>query len=397
MIKPEIVEYWNGNPSDGIMVDWAKVRKNYKKISPRKYWHIVDYPFENYAYNLTVSERTGYKTTQILLIGLIAYAMYGVQTEYFRETEEFIIPKALDTLFNPIIENHYLEKIFGDQWNAIQYRAGFFKLIHRDPDTGKADRISSDYFMHTIANDQVDTYKSSYSTIRSDLIFFDEFVGTKSRAGQYRYFRQNLVTVLRMRQHGVIFMMANNLNFNNDFYADFKIRRRILTLDAAGDQAEIDVDGTLFYFRILPPNLTEAKQLFNRKYFGYAGSSASSITGGKWEINDYPHIRSEWTDAEPLSRNFYISHLGDLLRLTLCAPDGIGLIVLVTPATRIYDDSRIFTCGEIRDQRYIFKCGSEAAGYGILWKLYRRNRWYYARNEDGELVQAFLTAAASIR
>ena len=71
-----------------------------------------------------------------------------------------------------------------------------------------------------------------------------------------------------------------------------------------------------------------------------------------------------------------------------------GLIVLVTPASRLYDDSRIFTVGEIYDKRYIYKCGSQRSAYSALWTLYKRNRWFYATNEAGELVQAFIDAAA---
>lgn len=394
MIEPCEVSYYNNQPRDGIKVDWQKVRQTFKKIVSRKYHNLIDYDFEKYAYNIWTSERTGNKSTQILLIGLIVYQMYGVQLEYIRTTEEQAVPKALSTLYNPIIENGYLQKIFGDQYNDIQYRGGYFKLIHRDDD-GMPDLVSSDYITHVIINDKPDNYKSSYSTIRGDLIFFDEFVGIRPLPRVHYYFRQNLATVLRKRKHAVIFMAANNIKFNNDVYADFRIRRDIRTLDNNGDIAEIDKNGTRFYFRIIPPDKSKDKQAFNKKYFGYAdGAGTAAITGGSWEMQDFPHIDPEWAKSDPLVRNFYIQHLGDLLRLTLIEPEKMGLICCVTPATRIYDDSRIFTVGEIRDRRYIYKCGSSSAGYALFWNLYKKNRWYYANNECGELVAAFIAAAS---
>lgn len=394
MIDKQQVTYWRKRPSDGIKVDWQKVREAFRKIAPKKYHGIIDhYAFEDYAYNIMCSERTGYKSTQVLLIGLIVYQMYGVQLEYIRLSEDDCTPKKISTLYNPIVENGYLVKIFGDEWNDIQYRGGYFKLIHRDED-GKPDLVCSDYITHVIANDQPDDYKSSYNTIRGDLIFFDEFVAIRSRPLAYEYFRQNLSTVLRKRLHGVIFMAANNINFNNDFYADFGIRRDLRDLDPNGDVAVIDKNGTKFYIQILKPDTSKDKQRYNTKYFGYAEGRAAAITGGKWQMFDYPHINPNWSAAEPLLRNFYISHLGDLLRLTLVRPDDIGLIVMVTPATRLYDDSRIFTVGEIHDRRYIYKCGSQRSGYSLLWTLYKRNRWFYATNECGELVQAYIDAAA---
>lgn len=397
MIEQEQIRYWNDEPSDGIRVDWAKVRANFKKIVKKKYWHIIDFPFEEYSYSIQVSERTGWKTTNIVLLGLIVYRMYGIQLEYFRERAEHTTPKKLDTLYNPIVENGYIEKIFGDEWNDVQYYGGFFRLIKRN-ELGKAEIVSSDYITHVIANDSPDDYKSSYNTIRGDMVFFDEFVGIRSLPRSQYYFKQNLMTVLRKRQHGVIFMCANNINFNNDFYADFGIRRDIRKLDAKnGDIADINKNGTRFYFRILPPDMSKEKQHFNRKYFGYAESGTAAITGGSWEMPDYPHIQPEWARCRPLVRNYYISHLGDLLRLTLCRPEKMGLICLVTGATRIYDDSRIFTVGEILDNRFIYKCGSQSAGYNLFWTLYKQNRWYYSTNEAGELVQAFIDAASKIR
>ena len=395
MIKSLTVKYWNGRPSDGIKVDWEIVRTEYRKIAPKKYHGIIDhYKFDEYSYNIMVSERTGYKTTQILLIGLIVYQLYGVQLEYIRLTADDITPKKISTIYNPIIENGYLQKIFGDDWNGIQYRGGFFRLIHRDPETGKPDTVSGDYITHVIANDQPDDYKSSYSTIRGDLVFFDEFVAIRSRPLAYEYFRQNLTTVLRKRLHGIIFMAANNINFNNDFYADFGIRRELKRLDPNGDTAVIDKNGTKFYFQILKPDTSKSKQQYNTKYFGYAEGRAAAVTGGSWQMRDFPHISPEWARQRPLVRNYYIQHLGDLLRLTICRPPEIGTICLVTPATRLYDDSHIFTVGEILDKRYIYKCGSQQAGYAIFWILYKRNRWFYATNEAGELVTSFLDAAA---
>ncbi len=394
MIEPQNVEYWDDEPSNGIKVDWDLVRKKFRKIAPKKYHDLISYPFEQYSYNLWLSERTGYKTTQVLLIGLIVYQMYGVQLEYLREAEEYTTPKKLDTIYNPIIENGYLQKIFGDDsWTDIQYRGGFFRLIRRGDD-GKPEMIQSDYITHVIANDQPDDYKSSYSTIRGDLIFYDEFVGIRPKPNSHHYFRQNLSTILRKRQHGVIFMAANNINFNNDFYADFRIRRDLQRMDPKGDIKIIDKDGTIFYVRIIPPDRSASKQAFNKKYFGYAGKSAAAITGGSWEMREFPHISPSWARSKPLIRNYYIEHLGDLLRLTICRPPEIGTICLVTPATRIYDDSRIFTVGDITDRRYIYKCGSSNAGYAIFWALYKRNRWYYATNECGELVAAFVAAAS---
>ena len=394
MIEPCDVKYWNGSARNGIKVDWQLVRNNFKKIVPKKYHYLIDYPFEKYAYNFWVSERAGNKTTQIQLLGLIVYQMYGVQLEYVRESEDYTTPKALSTLYNPIIESGYLEKIFGDQWNDIQYRGGYFRLVHRGED-GKADAVASDYITHVIANDKPDNYKSSYSTVRGDFVFFDEYIGIRARPYVHKYFKQNLATVLRKRKHAVIMLAANNINFNSDVYADFRIRRDIRKLDPAGDEAEIEKNGTRFFFRILPPDRSADKQQFNKKYFGYAeGGSTAAITGGSWETEDFPHIDPEWSKCRPLVRNYYISHLGDLLRLTICKPPDMGTIVLVTPATRIYEDSRIFTVGEIRDKRYIYKCGSSSAGYAIFWKLYQRNKWYYAHNEAGELVSAFVQAAS---
>lgn len=399
MIKPEKAEYIDGRPDMGIAVNWDLVRKNFAKIVPaqyrKNYHNPLDAHPEDYSYYMDLSDRDRGKTTNKLIVGLILYAMYGVNTVYMRTKTDDIERRNISTLFDAILERGYIQKIFGEPWNSIDYSSYRWCVCEVD-ESGKIAQKMPGFFAIALATEKAMRYKSRLVLPRADFIVYDEFIEPDYPSYTMEYFQQNLKTVLRSRKSGVILMSSNAINLNSPWFSDFKIRREVKHLKA-GEHAVIDVDGTTFYVDILAEDKRAEKKQYNKKYLGFADHNMQSISGrGVWEMRQYPHIRREFKDCKIIARNVYVQHLGDLLNISLAIVPDLGLCGFVRPATKTYSDSVIFTLGEITDRRHIYKIGESNAPTAVIWRLYRQNRMYYATNECGELLRDYYTNAQKL-
>lgn len=399
MIKPEKVEYIDGKQELGIKVDWDLVRKNFNKIVPaairKKYHNPLEAMPEKYSYYMDLSDRDRGKTTNKLVIGLILFAMYGINTVYMRTKADDLERRNIATLFDVVLEYKYIPKIFGEEWTSIDYSSYRWTICKVD-DSGKIIERMKPFFAMGIATEKAMRYKSRLVLPKGDFIIYDEFIEPDYPAYTMQYFQQNLKTILRSRKSGVILMSSNAINLNSPWFADFNIRKRVKNLQQ-GEHAEIDEDGTTFYVEVLPEDKREEKKAYNKRYLGFAEKGMQSITGkGVWEMRQYPHIRKDFKIIKTYARNLYVSHLGDLLNISIANVENMGLVGFVRPATRLYDDSIIFTVGEIIDKRYIYKIGRREAATAIVWRLYAENKLFYATNECGELLKNYYTTAQKL-
>ena len=66
------IKYIDNDISKGILIDWKKVKKEFKKLNIPNFVHSpIDYNFNKNAYFIELSERSVGKTTNWLLLGII--------------------------------------------------------------------------------------------------------------------------------------------------------------------------------------------------------------------------------------------------------------------------------------------------------------------------------------
>ena len=93
-----------------------------------------------------------------------------------------------------------------------------------------------------------------------------------------------------------------------------------------------------------------------------------------------------------MCNRIFIEMNGQLMKLAVVRNPEIGICVYVTPATKLYDDSVIFTADEVKDRRYVFLFG-KGLPVNFVWDLYTKGRWYYAHNAAGCWIRAYVTYA----
>ena len=68
----------------------------------------------------------------------------------------------------------------------------------------------------------------------------------------------------------------------------------------------------------------------------------------------------------------------------------MGLCVHCHWATKTYEDSVIYTLGDIRRPLDRYKIGYTKMDK-VIWTCYKQNKFYYGTNDVGGLVEAFVT------
>lgn len=385
------IKYIGGDPQNGILYDWRKIRKEYKKLHcPPDVYDPLKCDWSRSRYNVVLSDRSRGKTTNPLLVAMLMYRDYGTTPHYLRNTKDQTRPMMMQDLFKTIREFNYVSRIFGEEYNDLDYYAKRWCLVYRD-EQGKILRAADKPILVCFGIDEHQDIKSVYNSPRGDIIIFDEFIESIYRYNSFFKFKDMLKTIVRDRQSSVCYMIANTTNQQSPWFDDMMIRDYINTIEQGQARYITAGDGVNYYVDILPPDVSERRQKVNALYFGFGNPKLASITGqAMWSSEDYAHIPPFKEDeVEILYNHLYMQHAGRLLQLQL-VKRSIGLCIHVVPARRLYDDSWCLTAGVIEDPRYIFGAGPKSSLLDVYWRLYKANRWFYATNSEGSVVKSYL-------
>lgn len=386
------IEYINDDQMLGIKIDWKLVRKEYRKLHcPPSTHNPLLADFDKCGYVIDLSDRSRGKTTNKLLVGLILFKLYGINMHYIRQSSEDCELKAIRKLYETVKDYQYITKIFDDEFNDIRFVGKRWYLLKRD-DNGIAYQCEDDC-TYCCGLDESDHMKSTYNAPRGDMIFFDEFISTFYGANDFVRFNDICKTIIRERQSPVIFLSANTINKNSPWFDEFIIRKDIEPMQQ-GDSKIINAYDTHIYLEILTADNSAKRQAVNKRFWGFPNPKLASITGrGTWATDHYQRIplyRHDEDRFRTLQDVVFISMSGKYVKLKLVKDDILGVCVWVTPATQIHKDSVVLTADEITDKRTLFGLG-KGTFVEAYWRLYDTNKFYYARNSEGDFVRSYLT------
>lgn len=390
---PEItdVKYFDDNPMYGIIYDWDKIEKLYNSLGvPEGVYNPTKvHQLQSGKIIVDMSERNTGKSSNWMLIMLCIYKLYGSETCYIREVVDMLMPKhsmeIFKTILNPAYD--YLYKLFDGRWNSIIYRSRRYYLINTE--TGEEDDRP---FMISLALDENDLNKSSLQLPDTDLLFFDEFISKYNHPNEFVLLFDTIKTVIRERDAPLIVMAANTLDMHSFWFKELEIYEAIQGMNI-DEQKVITTDGgTVIDVAFIGASLetmTEHRKRHNAKFFGFKNPKLNAIRGGAWAVKMYPHPDRE-KDTEVVLRNRYILHNGFLLNLELNHNERHGYHVIVHEANTTYDDSIIYNL-ELQplNRQYKFKWGTGKTDK-FLYKLLQENKWFYANNFCGTLIEDYM-------
>lgn len=404
LLKPKL-KYYDGDINKGIIYDWDHIEKEYRKLKcPKNVWYPLKCDFTKARYSIAMSDRSRGKTTNPLLVGLIMYRDYGTVLHYFRNTKEECEPKTIRDMYDTILEHKYIEKIFEGKWNSIYYYGRRWYLCLVDDEGQILEKDPSNCVM-CMGLDESDKYKSTYNCPRGDVILFDEFVADVYGYSDGKHFLDLSKTVFRDRLSGYIWMLSNTINLHSPWFDELVIRDHVNDLKAGECRyIELGSGKPTYHIELIAPDQSEHRKKVNALIFGIPNPKFASITGSDvWAMEEYQHIPQyrqydEFTqtyklqEPEILFDRIYLEMSKRYVKLMLVLTPDLGVCVYVVPATKVYEDSWILTCGDIRDQRYIFAFG-KGTFCDAIWELYRKNMFFYATNYEGALIKGYINLA----
>ena len=392
------VKYLDNNKEHGIKYDFNLIRKEFAKLHcPESAYN----PFKSHIlksgkWYVDLSERSTGKSTNWILLGMVMYKLYGTQTVYIRETVDMIRPAHSRQLFRTILEWDYVRKVTDGAYNDVKYasRAWYFHNSEKD--------ISApEPFMVTLSLDENILNKSSFNAPRGDLIIFDEFVSRHNYANQFVDLCDTIKTVVRERDSALIVLLANTIDRHSFWFKELGIYEEIQRMDIDTAKEFTNKGGTLISIALMGKKanqMPEHRKEHNRKFFGFLNPKLNAITGGDWAMRIYPHPPKALDDDKPvkISYNRYIRHNNYIMNLELYRSNELGLYVICHKANDTYPDSIIYTLEDISNKQERYKWG-ESKIDKLLYKLLKANKWYYATNMEGSLMDSYITELNRIR
>lgn len=386
-------------------IDWKKVKARFKKLKTvEKYrkamqdksaylWTPLHIPFDDFAYGFFMSDRTRGKTTQFLLIFMIAGYDYNKTIEYVRTTDEEAAPKNTRKMFDVILTFDYVKEVTKGMYNSVTYQARYW--YYCNVVDGKITDTAPTPFLHISDVRHYLDLKSGYNSANSDLVLYDEFIG-KEQPDDFISFTQLQSTYFRMRKNCKTIFLANSVNKQAPFFYEFTIAKPLEHMQSGENKIVQSPLGTKFYIEILPSDKSDTKAKINTEYYGFANSKLASITGAAtWAFKQYKHIDRN-VKKEIITKNVYIQYLGKYYRCDICHyEDHKTPVIECHRATKTYDDSIIFTMDNVTDGRYIHALGYTRS-HKKFWLTYRANEWYFDDNETGDVIERYYTAARRV-
>ena len=392
MERVKKIKYINNDPNLGIDYDWELIAKAYKSLGiPPEYDITEILPLGNDAlkWYIITSERSVGKTTNILLIGMVMYALYGTVSQLIRHH----IDKAsyYETLFNTIVaynKGQYIKKLTDGKYDSVKYHWKAFYYA-KTAENGKIIR-AEEPFCVSLAADECYSLCSFYEAPRGDWIILDECFNETNKADEFVHFVHLHKTIVRDRMSDKIILLGNNLDINNIWYRQLMINNEVRKMKKGQSRIAKTSEGMPIFVLFMENRTPEKRRIFNKSHYGFPHPELNAITGnGSWNVKMYPQA-CQLKDRVTLIRGIFFSYHDDLYLEGEFIDAKSGIYFLVHPAleSTARDGDVLYTLTFPReDNQLLF--GHDKLSKKIL-SMISSKRIVFADNETGDLFQKYI-------
>lgn len=350
-----------------------------------KYYTLDRILAKHATYNLIIGERSNGKTYAILYHGLKEYFQHGGQIAIVRRWKEDITGRRASAVFSALIESGAISKLSNGEFSGVYYWAGKFFACNYD-DEGKAIYNDTNCIGYCFALSDTE-HNKSISYPRVTTIFFDEFLTKHLYLNdEFVLFLNTVSTIVRQRDNVTIFMAGNTVNKYCPYFAEMGLKH----IDRM-EQGAIDVyrygDSKLIVAVEYCATLNKQKK--SNFYFAFDNPKLQMITGGKWEMDIFPHCPCKYKPADILLC-FFIEFNGAVYQCEVVNKDASIFIFAHVKTTPLKDNSLVYSLDDNASMWYnknIFKPAFRV-GEKIRW-LIDRNKIFYQDNEVGNAINNY--------
>lgn len=393
------LKFIDNDPNLGVDYDWELIAKTYKSLGvPPEYdiTEILPLGNDGIKWYIANSERSVGKTTNVLLVGMVMYALYGTVTQLIRHT----IDKAsyYETLFDTIVaynQGQYIKRLTNGEYDSVKYHWKAFYYQRREKN-GKYTR-ADDPFCVSLAADECYNLCSFYEAPRGDWIVLDECFNETNKPEEFVHFCHLVKTIVRERISDKIIVLGNNLDINNIWYRQLMIHNEVRKLRKGQSKIVKTSEGMPIFVVFMENRLPQKRRVFNKLHFGFNNPQLNAITGnGNWNVKMYPQA-CMLKERERICRGIFFSYHDDLFLEAEFINSKSGIYVLVHPS--LESTSRQ---GEVlytllfpnADNELYF--GHDKLSRKII-DFIRKKRVVYADNETGDLFAKYIFEALGVK
>ena len=344
-------------------------------------------------WRLIIGTRSNGKSYSVCKTIVEDYIKEGKRAVYVRRYAEEIMPKNIQTLFDPHIP--LIKELTGGEWNCVFYRANEFRLAYYDDEEGKITNKDETPFCITRAVNTWETTKGA-DVGHISLICFDEFMTRNAYIrDEFICFANLCSSIIRDRKDCVIYMLANTVNQYCPYWEEFGIED--ITQMEQGEIRVYTYPNSKMKLAIeyCSPAITTKE--VNDNFFAFENAQLAVIQSGAWEMAQYPRPPYRIFEQDVKYR-FYLEFGGQLLCGEIVKPINKNkrndLFIFFHRQTKDMeiDDKTVFystaPTTSICHVRYLKDQPTEI--HRLIASLIMKNHMYFATNEVGEVVRNFL-------
>lgn len=351
-----------------------------------KFYSLQNILKQNADYNIIFGERSNGKTYALLEYAIKNFVAKGTQTAYIRRWREDLKGKRAETLFQNHIQNGFVSRETNDNYNNIVYKNGKFYL---SKETENEKLIYEKPFCYCFALSEMEHDKStSYPEITT--IIFDEFLTRRYYLpDEFILFMNLLSTIIRQRNNVKIFMLGNTVNKYCPYFTEMGLKNVTIQKQGTIDVYSFGVDGCKIAVEYAAP--VETKKASN-KYFCFDNDKLKMITGGKWELEAYPHLPVKYKPKD-IQFIYYIIFGENILQCEIINNgfDYFTFIHQKTTPIKDTENSLIYSLesnGKPNFKRRLISSLSDIEKK--IAAFFVADKVFYQNNEIGEIVRNYI-------
>lgn len=360
------------------------LQKAYYKLGCPKEWEWLP-NLKDCSYYVGVSDRSRGKTTNILLLILLANKYFGWVGIYFRSHLDEVKVSKMQKLCQVINAYGYVQKIFGEQWDKIIYK----KLTREFVLFNSENKVESETLIRVFIVDNWQDYTGD-NEMNANIFFYDEFIN-EYRTDTAIHFFYIHKTLARERHDIFNIMVGNTIDKNNKWFDELGLRP-VLKRIKRGENKLVRLEkGTIIRFELFDEikeeKLKLTRRITNLLYYGFANSKMSVITGegNDWSVNTYPPIYY-FDDDVVVDNHIKILYNMQYYSLTFVYNKVLGLHINIKPFndTPKPTDKIIIDTVPLKQNEY----------YGFylfnIEPFFTLNKVFYSDNFTGNDIHAFI-------
>lgn len=350
-----------------------------------KFYSLKKILSKNAQYNVIFGERSNGKTYSVLEYGLKRYIENGEQLAIVRRWQDDLIGKRGASVFNALVDNGEVTRLTGGEWTGIYYYSSRWYLCRNSGKKRVLDEkpLAYGFSISTAEHDK----SASFPGVTT--VLFDEFLTrTMYLPDEFVLFMNVISTIIRQRDNVKIFMLGNTVNKYCPYFAEMGLEHVKNMNPGDIDVYRYGDSDLLVAVEYVKPN-KHGKD--NDLYFAFDNPKLAMITGGKWEIDIYPHCPEKFTPKD-IKFIYFIHFNDDLLQCEIIVKKDCTFTFIHRKTTPLKGDNDLvydpdYYPGPLK-RRKITKPVLPVE-QKIVW-YFKAEKVFYQDNEVGEIVRNYL-------